>query len=217
MAVTILNPARFNDDGGLGTRRFIRTAFFDEGYGVSSSFYAYRQGGGIVPATSAFDIIGAGTPEDPLRMSQFSGFVVPSQYLDVQTITPDVAIIFSGDFTSLVYWHGYASNNGLPGYPIGSISDGTSNIYSGAVIEGILTSDIDPNNPDNDIYVYLRIAGSQPNSGWTTITFSEFGKSYNRSSASFANYGSQTEWIWLDMEGTDPINYGPGTTEVTWS
>ena len=78
MAITILNPARFNDDGGVGGRQFIRAAFFDEGYGVSTSFFAYRQGGGIVPATSAFDIIGAGTAGDPLRMSQFSGFVVPN-------------------------------------------------------------------------------------------------------------------------------------------
>jgi len=77
MAVTIVNPARFNDDG-LGTRRFIRAAFFDEGYGSSTSFKAYAQGAGIVPATSAFDAIGAGTVGDPLRMSQFNGFVVPS-------------------------------------------------------------------------------------------------------------------------------------------
>jgi hypothetical protein len=83
MAVTIVNPARFNDDG-LGTRRFIRAAFFDEGYGVSTSFAAYAQGAGIVPATAAFNAIGAGTAGDPLRMSQFSGFTVPS----LVTFTP---------------------------------------------------------------------------------------------------------------------------------
>jgi hypothetical protein len=78
MAITILNPARFNDDGGAGTRRFIRAAFFDEGYGSSTSFAAYAQGAGIVPNTAAFNAIGAGTAGDPLRMSQFSGFTVPS-------------------------------------------------------------------------------------------------------------------------------------------
>ncbi len=78
MAVTILNPARFTNDPA-GSRRMIRTAFFDEGYGVSGSFKDYRQGGPIVPATSAFNVIGAGTAGDPLRMSQFSGFTVPSQ------------------------------------------------------------------------------------------------------------------------------------------
>ena len=75
MATTIINPAQFNSGGGNS----IRSAFNTEGYGVSTSFFAYRQGGGIVPATAAFDGIGAGTVGDPLRMSQFSGFVVPSQ------------------------------------------------------------------------------------------------------------------------------------------
>lgn len=78
MAITILNPARFNDDGGLGTRRFVRAAFFDEGYGVSNRLSAYAQGAGIVPATAAFNQIGAGTVGDPLRLSQFSNFTVPS-------------------------------------------------------------------------------------------------------------------------------------------
>ena len=56
----------------------VRNAFNTEGYGISSSFFAYRQGGGIVPATSAFDVIGAGTAGDPLRLTQFNGFTVPS-------------------------------------------------------------------------------------------------------------------------------------------
>jgi hypothetical protein len=56
----------------------VRNAFNTEGYGISSSFFAYRQGGGIVPATSAFDTIGAGTGGDPLQLSQFNGFTVPS-------------------------------------------------------------------------------------------------------------------------------------------
>lgn len=74
MATTILNPAKFNPNSGNG----IRGSFFNEGYGISGSFKAYAQGAGIVPATAAFNQIGAGTVGDPLRMSQFSGFVVPS-------------------------------------------------------------------------------------------------------------------------------------------
>jgi len=86
MATTILNPARFNPNVGNG----IRGSFFFEGYGLgaapnngnvngaNTSFKAYVQGGSIVPATAAFNIIGAGTVGDPLRMSQFNGFVVPS-------------------------------------------------------------------------------------------------------------------------------------------
>jgi hypothetical protein len=66
---TISNPASFSS---------VRTAFNTEGYGISTSFFAYRQGGGIVPATSGFNAIGAGTSGDPLRMTQFNGFTVPA-------------------------------------------------------------------------------------------------------------------------------------------
>jgi hypothetical protein len=66
---TISNPASFSS---------VRTAFNTEGYGISTSFLAYAQGAGIVPATAAFNAIGAGTGGDPLQLSQFSGFVVPS-------------------------------------------------------------------------------------------------------------------------------------------
>jgi hypothetical protein len=69
MPTTISNPASFSS---------VRSAFSAEGYGSSTSFFAYRQGGGIVPATSAFNVIGAGSAGDPLRLSQFSGFTVPS-------------------------------------------------------------------------------------------------------------------------------------------
>jgi hypothetical protein len=66
---TISNPASFSS---------VRTAFNAEGYGISNSFFAYRQGGGIVPATSGFNTIGAGTGGDPLQLTQFNGFTVPS-------------------------------------------------------------------------------------------------------------------------------------------
>lgn len=57
----------------------VRSAFNTEGYGngVSNSFLAYRQGGGIVPFTPPFNSIGAATPGDDLRLSQFNGFTVP--------------------------------------------------------------------------------------------------------------------------------------------
>jgi hypothetical protein len=69
MPSIISNPASFSS---------VRTAFNAEGYGISDSFFAYRQGGGIVPATSPFNGIGAGTVGDPLQLSQFNGFSVPS-------------------------------------------------------------------------------------------------------------------------------------------
>ena len=68
MATTISNPASFSS---------VRNAFETRGYGTSTSLLAYRQGGGIVPASSGFNAIGAGTAGDPLQLSQFSGFSVP--------------------------------------------------------------------------------------------------------------------------------------------
>jgi hypothetical protein len=66
---TISSPASFSS---------VRTAFNTEGYGISTSFFAYRRGGGIVPATSGFNAIGEGTVGSPLQMTQFNGFSVPS-------------------------------------------------------------------------------------------------------------------------------------------
>ena len=68
MPTVISNPASFSS---------VRSAFQTRGYGTSTSLLAYRQGGGIVPSSSAFDTIGAGTAGDPLNLSQFSGFSVP--------------------------------------------------------------------------------------------------------------------------------------------
>jgi hypothetical protein len=84
MARTILNPARFNSNGGAGGRAWVRTSFFDEGYGVSDRLSDYRRGGPIVPNTAAFSGIGLNTPSSPLKLSQFSGLFIPS----LVTFTP---------------------------------------------------------------------------------------------------------------------------------
>jgi hypothetical protein len=78
MARTIINPARFNNDGNLGGRNWVRVSFFDEGYGVSDRLSDYRRGGPIVPNTAAFSGIGLNTPSSPLKLSQFSGLFIPS-------------------------------------------------------------------------------------------------------------------------------------------
>ena len=94
MPTTISTPARFSS---------VRTAFNAEGYGISTSFFAYRQGGGIVPATSEFNVIGAGTVGDPLRMSQFSGFTVPSPVqININSTTVD-ATFFGATQASAVF------------------------------------------------------------------------------------------------------------------
>ena len=162
MAVTILNPARFNDDGGVGGRQYIRAAFFDEGYGVSESFKAYAQGAGIVPATSEFNIIGAGTAGDPLRMSQFSGFVVPKKPFFTTSLT-------QGYYTSAVdnYKNGYArdTNSGFP--PIGSVSNATIN-GSSQFVE--FATSVSPFKGGTYTQTLFVVSGDQRSAGWTSVT-----------------------------------------------
>jgi hypothetical protein len=103
--VTIIDPARFNNDG-LGTRRFIRAAFFDQGYGSSTSFKAYARNAGIVPDTAPFSTIGLGTSGSPLRMSQFSGLLVPSPVvisIADDYIAADAVYETDFDFNSATY------------------------------------------------------------------------------------------------------------------
>jgi hypothetical protein len=208
MAVTILNPARFTSDPN-GSRRMIRTAFFDEGYGVSSSFKAYRQGGGIVPATSAFDIIGAGTSGDPLRMSQFSGFVVPSLALDTQTVT-------TGGF----YDGGGESATGASGYQInnfGSISDGTFNVKAGRTIMA-LYADFSYGSGSGNLTFQITPLPGTTNDGWTTMTISSGsggsgGGVFLRQDASFFSTVGATTWYWSTND-MGPFGQGAFVSEV---
>ena len=195
MAITILNPARFNDDGGVGGRQYIRAAFFDEGYGVSESFKAYAQGAGIVPATSGFNIIGAGTVPDPLRMSQFNGFVVPS-LSETQTVTVGVNIVDIEEPFLYLEFYGYAQG----GIEFGSISDGTFELISNATILQLFWL-------SNDTLTFT-LAGNRANSGWSTVVINSI--TFNRSAATYS-YDSgtnTTSWYW-EMIGSNPF----GTTE----
>lgn len=126
MATTISNPASFSS---------VRSAFSAEGYGISTSFFAYRQGGGIVPATSGFNAIGAGTGGDPLQLSQFSGFTVPSPVvisIASDSISSDAVYETESDVQSASYGilasgliaaQATSTNNGLT---INGVTDGTN-------------------------------------------------------------------------------------------
>lgn len=47
-----------------------------EPLGSSTSLYAYRRGGGIIPDTSYYSGVGLGTTESPLKLTQFAGLTV---------------------------------------------------------------------------------------------------------------------------------------------
>ena len=76
----------------------------------------------------------------------------------------------------------------------GSISDGTSNLYSGAsIVELFYTW----NNVYGISLLGLRIDGaSRANSGWTTLTIN--GTAFARTDATYtANSGGDTYWTWV--------------------
>ena len=93
----------------------------------------------------------------------------------------------------------------------GSISDGTSNLYSGAAIEQLFYT---WNNLYSAAFLNLTIAGNRANSGWTTLTVN--GTAYLRADAAQSTdiYG-RTQWIWGvvgDLTGSE--NPFPGTNGV---
>jgi hypothetical protein len=173
MAITILNPARFNDDGGVNGRQFIRAAFADEGYGVSSSFKAYAQGAGIVPATAAFDGIGAGTAGDPLRMSQFNGFVVPSLAFFTTSLTEGS----QGTYGSGYARKGYSTSDPPSGdvlfaAGIGSTSNSTINKPGGGTTTFLqFTARQIPIKSSLSYSLVFAVSGDQTGTWWNTITY----------------------------------------------
>ena len=95
----------------------------------------------------------------------------------------------------------------------GSISDGTSNIYSGASIVQI--------KYDYDTYypvaaLTLLIAGAnRANSGWTTLTIGT--TTYQRTAASYtAQSGGNTSWYWyIGTDTTGAANPFAATGQTT--
>ena len=99
----------------------------------------------------------------------------------------------------------------------GSISDGTSNLYSGASILQIMYQ-WDTYYPTSG--VTLIIAGTnRANSGWTTLTIGS--TAYQRTSATYNGSGGNTYWTWYDgtdNNGTeDPFGNTGGTTTCVFT
>ena len=101
----------------------------------------------------------------------------------------------------------------------GSISDGTSNLYSGASILEIKYQ-WDTVYPTSG--VTLVIAGTnRANSGWTTLTIGS--TAYARTDATYSpNLGGATWWYWptssTDNNGSqDPFGSTGATTTCVWT
>lgn len=87
---------------------------------------------------------------------------------------------------------------------IGSVSDGTSNLYSGAAIRELAAEET------SGFDVILTITGVQSNSGWTSMNVGG-NHVLTRASASFATGGGNSTWTW---SGAGNLFGGPGATVV---
>ena len=175
---------------GTITMDNIRTEYSLSGALALGSLYA---GGSIIAAGSG-GYNGSIPSSGTISMSHFQGHSAPPSILDTQTV-----VIGSRNDYGYVST-GYKST----GSGTGSITDGTSNVYSGAAI--------------NDIYhistlnrLYFTLAGVRANSGWTTMKIN--GISFTRASASFTT-SSTTTWYWASIT-SHPFG-SSGTRAVTW-
>lgn len=87
------------------------------------------------------------------------------------------------------------SGNRIRGFitaSLGSISDGTSNLYSGAAIREIASEEQGVGAGFN---VILSITGVLANSGWTSMNVGG-NHVLTRASATFSTAGGNTSWTW---------------------
>ena len=126
--------------------------------------------------------------------------------LDTQTVT--VGTIAGNQYVGPQYgWTDFTSPS------TGSVSDGTSNIYSGAAVRTLLYFDL---NADTKYFSYVN-AGNSGNTGWTTLTVN--GTSYQRSAATYTYASSQntSRWEW-STDSTNPMGTTNGATRtVEWT
>ena len=151
--------------------------------------------GGSHPITmgeySAYRVSGSG---NTISMNQYYG---AAGTLDTQTVT-----------ISTVTVRGYLSvGYKVAPHAIGSISDGTSNLYSGAAIRQLYW--FDTNNR-----LHFSVAGTHANSGWTTMALN--GTNYARTSASHTQSGGNTSWGWNSVT-SNPFGATSGTKTVEWT
>ena len=137
-----------------------------------------------------------------------------SPILDTQTVTSGSTTTGTDPYFN---WYGY--KNGSPAF--GSISDGTSNIYAGAAINGIFFYEAGSIGAGGfyERSVILIINGTQSNSGWSTMTVGT--TTYARTDASFSTAGGVSTWTWSLTIANPLISGSPGpfsaSTVVTWS
>jgi hypothetical protein len=132
-------------------------------------------------------------------------------YLDTQTITIGT---YENDGPIMTYSYYGMGTTGRPS-AFGSMSDGTSNLYSGASILALYYLNVyDKNNMEvASTQVQLIINGTVSNSGWTTMTIGT-AETYQRADAVFTTPSGRSEWVWDMVESSELAS---GIKMVRWS
>jgi len=136
-----------------------------------------------------------------------------SPLLDTQTVTYGSRSVGTNPVTS---YGGY-----YPAQTIGSISDGSSNVYAGATINGLYFFEEGYSSPPvgfvNRGLVWI-VNGSQANSGWTTMTVGT--TAFNRVDATYSA-GASTSWSWSIAIPNPFVSqnnpFSSPTTTVQWT
>ncbi len=134
-----------------------------------------------------------------IQSGRFGGGGGVGGHLDTQMVTTGGA----GSAGLQNRQRGYSSS-----IPLGSISDGTSNIYAGAPVDDAY---YDEGSGGGASYV-LVITGAA-NSGWTTMTISGPNGSVALSRAS-ATYTTGV-WTWTTSDAIPTQKFGPSTSAIT--
>ena len=161
----------------------------ETGYATASNISLTQQSlnakAGSTPANGA-----------PYAMSEWAGY---TGILDIQYVT--VGYDFGTQYGGPHY--GYADSSPSSPAIFGSISDGTSNLYSGANIQALYSSYL----PGTDSWiVFFRIAGLHANSGWTTMNAN--GNIFTRASGSHYQQTATptyTSWTWGGAPGQNLV------------
>ena len=140
------------------------------------------------------DIRGLIGKADSTQMA-FSEWYGASGFLDTQYVTVATAFLYYQ-----TRWGFY-----IAPYNLGSISDGTSNIYGGAAVEGIMWS--------SGNQLTLRIAGNRGRVAWTSMNIN--GTSFTAVSATYNTSSTITNWNWYDV--ANPFPAAGSVATVNWS
>ena len=133
--------------------------------------------------------------------------------LDTQTVTRGTTTTGTDPYYN---WSGYKSASPA----IGSISDGTSNVYSGATITGLYFTETGQISPPNGIVTRQLIwylTSEVANSGWTSMLVGT--TNFLRADAVFNTGTGYSKWTWTIAINDPFVSEGDpfsASTTVKW-